>query len=235
MSESLEIAVAQPPCVAYDVGANALEHASVVRRAGARVVVFPEMSLTGYELDAPPVSVDDPRLEVVVRACGETGALALAGVPLLGDHIGMLAVDGDGVRVVYRKMWLGGDEPARFVPGDSPAVITVDGWRLGLAICKDGGVAEHAARTIALGVDVYVMSVLEHAVDAAVTDERAARVAEEYQVWVAAASFAGSTGGYPTAAGRSAIWAPGGVEHARAGGEAGEVVRARLRDLRRSA
>lgn len=48
MREPLPIAVAQPLCVPYDVAANAAAHAAAVRSAGARVVVFPELSLTGY-------------------------------------------------------------------------------------------------------------------------------------------------------------------------------------------
>jgi predicted amidohydrolase len=102
MREPLVIAVAQPPCVAYDVAANALTHAATVRAAGARVMVFPELSLTGYELDAPAISADDPRLAPIVEACADTGALALVGAPVQDEagarHIGMLAVDG-GVAV----------------------------------------------------------------------------------------------------------------------------------------
>jgi predicted amidohydrolase len=37
-------------------------HAATGCSAGARVVVFPELSLTGYELDAPAITVEDPRL-----------------------------------------------------------------------------------------------------------------------------------------------------------------------------
>lgn len=77
-------------------------------------------------------------------ACAATGSLALAGAPVDGDdgqqHIATLAVDRHGARLVYRKMWLGGDECAGFSPGPTPAVLEVDGWRLGLAICKDTGV-----------------------------------------------------------------------------------------------
>ena len=53
MREGIVIAVAQPRCVSFDVAANALTHAAAIRAASARVVVFPELSLTGYELDAP--------------------------------------------------------------------------------------------------------------------------------------------------------------------------------------
>ena len=57
--------------------ANARAHAAAVRAAGARVVVFPELSLTGYHLDAPTVPHDDPRLAPIVDACADTRSLAL--------------------------------------------------------------------------------------------------------------------------------------------------------------
>jgi predicted amidohydrolase len=233
MPEPLTIAAAQPPCAAYDVAANAIEHAAAVRSAGARVVVFPELSLTGYELDAPAVAVDDPRLAPIVEACAETGSVALAGAPANGDgdqsHIAMLGVDGTGAAVAYRKMWLSGAEPDRFSPGGEPAVLEVDGWRLGLAICKDTGVPRHASDTAALGVDAYVVGILEAVSDAAVLDERARRVAADHGLWVVMASFAGSTGGgFDHAAGRSGIWTADGVEIARAGPEPGALARATL-------
>jgi predicted amidohydrolase len=231
MREPLTIAVVQPPCVPYDVAANAVTHAATVRAAGARVVVFPELSLTGYELDAPALTVEDPRLTPIVEACAETGSLALVGAPVRGDagqtHIGMLAIDGAGAAVAYRKVWLGGAEPSRFSPGIEPAVREVDGWRLGLAICKDTGVPQHAADTAALGIDAYVAGMLESAEDAAILDQRASRVAADHGVWVAIASFAGSTGGgYAHAAGGSAIWSADGVVVAQAGPEIGAIVRA---------
>ncbi|KAB1947204.1 carbon-nitrogen hydrolase family protein [Micromonospora sp. ALFpr18c] len=222
----LRLAVAQPPCVPLDVAENARAHAAAVRAARARVVVFPELSLTGYELDAPVVPVDDPRLAPLVGACAETGTLALAGAPVAGDHIAVLAVTGAGVTVAYRKMCLGGAEPRRFVPGDTPGVLDVDGWRIGLAVCKDTGVAAHAQRTAALGIDVYAAGVLELASDAAVVDQRAHRIAVTHRVWVAVASFAGSTGGgFTEAAARSGVWTPQGEVRARAGTAPGELVR----------
>ncbi|MFI7070900.1 carbon-nitrogen hydrolase family protein [Micromonospora sediminicola] len=229
MRGPLRVAVAQPLTRSHDVAGNAERHAAVVRSAGARVVVFPELSLTGYELAAAPLDPADPRLAPLRAACAATGTLALAGAPVAGPHIGVLAVDGDGVRVAYRKMWLGGAEPQRFRPGRRPAVLDVDGWRLGLAVCKDTGVPEHAAATVAAGADAYLAGVLESADDAAVPEERAVRVAAAHGVWVATASFAGSTGGgYPRAAGGSGIWSPAGVAVARAGADVGEVVAATM-------
>jgi predicted amidohydrolase len=177
MRDPLTIAVAPPLVVSYDVAANAVTHAETVRAANARVVVFPELSLTGYELDAPAITVDDPRLHPLVHACVATGAVALAGAPVRAKDgmvsIAMIAVGDSGVRVAYRKMWLSTAETRRFSPGGKPAVLDVDGWRLGLAICKDTGIPQHAADTAALGIDGYVAGVLETTEDAAVPDGRA--------------------------------------------------------------
>lgn len=233
MRRPLTIAVAQPLCIPYDVAANATIQAATIRAAAARVVVFPELSLTGYELDAPPIAAEDPRLIPIVEACAETGSLALVGAPVQGEagqvHIAMLAIDGKGARVAYRKMWLGGSEPGRFSPGLVPAVLDVDGWRLGLAICKDTALPQHATDTAAMGIDAYVAGMLESADDAAVPEERARRVAADHHVWVAISSFAGSTGGgYAEAAGRSGIWTSDGAVAAQAGPETGAIARATL-------
>jgi predicted amidohydrolase len=231
----LTIAVAQPPCAAGDVAANVAAHAAVVRSAGARVIVFPELSLTGYELGAPELRPEDPRLAPLVAACARTGALALAGAPVpaapggAGPSIAVLAISAAGVTVAYRKMWLGEAEAARFAPGTRPGVVAAYGWRLGLAVCKDTGVPAHAAATAALGIDAYVAGVLEHAADHAVPARRARRIAAEHGVHVVMASFAGRTGGgYDQAAGGSGIWAPDGTALATAGPEPGAVARARL-------
>jgi predicted amidohydrolase len=165
--------------------------------------------------------------------------VALVSAPVQGEqgeqgeagraHIAMLAVDGTGAAVAYRKMWLGAAEAGRFTPGDRPAVLEVDGWRLGLAICKDTGIPQHAADTAALGIDAYLAGTVKSSDEAALQAERARRVATDYHVWVAVASFAGSTGGgYDRAAGRSAIWSPDGVVVARAGPEPGAVARAKM-------
>lgn len=231
MREPLSIAVAQPLCVPYDVTTNAMTHAAVVSSAGARVVLFPELSLTGYELAAPAVTDRDPRLLPLAEACAAAGVLALAGAPVPGEagrpHIAMLAIDRTGITVAYRKIWLGQAEAARFAPGDKPAVLDVDGWRLGLAIGKDTSVEQHRSDTAALGIDVYAATVM-FPDETAIQDAWARAIAAEHQVWVAVASFAGSAGGYTRSAGRSGIWAPSAGLVAQAGPETGGVARAEL-------
>jgi predicted amidohydrolase len=225
---SLVIAVAQPRVEPLDLAVNATRHAAAVHAAAARVVVFPEMSLTGYELDAPTVAPDDPRLAPLIEACTARDTVALVGAPVEGPYIAMLAVDRNGVRVAYRKQHPHTSEE-RFLAGPSPEVLEVDGWRLGLAICRDTGVEEQVTRTAALGIDAYVAGVLDAPEGDAVVAERARRVTAEHGVWVAVSSFAGPTGGgYTESAGRSGIWTPDGRVAARAGRTPGEIARATM-------
>ncbi len=233
MREALSIAVAQPAVVPGDVAANARAHAELVRVAGARVVAFPELSLTGYDLAAAAVSPTDPALAPLVAACARAGTVAFAGAPTTEpdgrEHIGVLRVDGDGARVAYGKLFLGGDEPARFAAGPGAAVVDVDGWRLGLGVCKDTGVEEHAERTGALGIDVYVAGLVHGPGEHAELEVRARRIAAQTGAHVALASAAGPNGAaYPETAGGSGVWAPDGTVLARAGTAPGAVAHVTL-------
>jgi len=135
----------------------------------------------------------------------------------------------EGAAVLYRKTYLGGAEPGRFSPGAGPVALDLDGWRIGLGVCKDTGVAEHVADTAALGVDVYAAGLVHLPEELEEQESRAVRIARACDAYVVLASFAGATGGgYDRTAGVSSIWTADGKPIARAGTEPGEVVRAIL-------
>ncbi|MGW1211177.1 carbon-nitrogen hydrolase family protein [Streptomyces sp. NPDC002499] len=234
MPGPLTVAVAQPACVDLDVAANAAAHARVIEGAGARLVVFPELSLTGYDLTAPSVAPDDVRLDPVVSACRGTGATALIGAPVRAEdgreHIATLAVTGEGATVAYRKAWLHGKEFDRFTPGERPEVMVLDGWRLGLAICFDAAVPQHAADTAALGMDAYVASTLYGASPDAQArrDGHMRDRAAAHGIWVVLSTAAGPSGEFAETSGGSGVWAPGGDVLVQAGARAGDVVVATL-------
>jgi len=216
MGEALTIAVAQPVVVTGDVEINAGRHAEAVVAAGARLVVFPELSLTGYDLSAATLTPDDPRLSALTVACARTGTVALVGAPIDGPHGPQIATIAVGAaeddqrarpRVAYRKQHLGAAEIARFTPGDGPAVLTVDGWRVGLGICKDTGTPAHVQAMAALTIDLYVAGLVHHAGDEAEIQRRARTITAATGAPVAFASFAGPTGGgFDATAGQSGVW-----------------------------
>lgn len=231
MKAPLRIAVAQPITRLRDLAGNVAAHASTVVAAAARLVVFPELSLTGYGYDAPVVDPRSPALLPLVDACGEAGTTALVGAPIRvgsGESsargIGVLEIDGEGVRPAYVKMHLGRKEATRFVPGRVPSTLSIDGWRVGIGVCTDTKDSSHLAQTAALGIDLYVAGHVRAPHEASKVTSRAARIRDRYAVPVAFAGFAGETGGgYSTTLGGSAIWDVSGRLLASCGSHPGDI------------
>lgn len=232
VAPALTVAVAQPRTVARDAAANAYAHAEIIRRSESDVVIFPELSLTGYHLDAQPIDLESGPIGTVRGACGDARCSALVGAPVEYDgatYIGMLLVDADGAELVYRKAHPGPDE-RRFTAGPGAAAVTIGAWRIGLAICRDTGVVEHVEQTASLGIDLYACGVVHHDHERAEQDRRARHIVSTCRTPVAMASCAGPTGeGYERTAGHSSIWSADGVVLADAGPEPDRFARAVLR------
>ncbi|THJ08678.1 carbon-nitrogen hydrolase family protein [Nocardioides sp.] len=223
MPPPLTVAVAQTTPVPADVEANVRDHARTVQRAGAsgaRLCVFPELSLTGYELAAiakapglMAVTSDDGRLDPIRDACSATGVTALVGAPLRtpkGLQLATLVIGPTGDHGdSYGKMHLHGAERDIFVPGREHRILELDGWRLGLAVCYDAAVPEHADEVHAAGADAYVVSALYCAGEEHRLAEQTSRAAA-LGMWVVLAQFVGTTGPFQ-AIGRSGVWQPGGA------------------------
>lgn len=226
------MAVAQPVIGLNDLVANVASHADAIRTADSRLVIFPELSLTGYDLTAPVIDLDDPFLTDLVDVCAQQGSVALIGAPVAeGDRLAIatLRVDESGVSVAYRKTWLHGEEFTRFTPGSGPSTIDVDGWVIGLAICRDTGQSQHTAQMAAHDIDLYAAGVVDDPADVVECQARAFVISRALAAPVAIASFAGPTGGgFDQTAGHSAIFAADGTKLAEADGRAGSVVGAEL-------
>ncbi|WP_207838610.1 carbon-nitrogen hydrolase family protein [Williamsia soli] len=231
-SPTLRVAAAQPVTVAGDVAANALAHFEAVRRCAARLVVFPEMLLTGYSMDVTSVEVDDPALDPLVDACRNAGSVALVGAAVRyrsGRAIGVLAVSEGGVEIVYRKMTLGNEEARVYAPGTTAAVVEIEGWQVGLGVCKDTRDDDHLTATIEEAIDLYVAGLVHRPDEVAEFDVRARRIADLAAVPVVFAGFAGPTGGgYTQTSGGSAVWDANGARLVRAGHQPGFSVVADL-------
>jgi predicted amidohydrolase len=158
---------------------------------------------------------------------------ALVGAPVVGidgrSHIGTLQIRPDGIEVAYRKCCLGGEERVRFAPGGGPVAFELDGWRIGLGICKDTGVEQHILATAGLDIDLYAAGLVHLPSELDTQEKRAIRIARACTAYVAFASFAGPTGGgFDHTAGVSSIWTTHGTAISRAGSQPGELARATL-------
>ncbi|HEY0697475.1 MAG TPA: carbon-nitrogen hydrolase family protein [Micromonospora sp.] len=174
----LTVATVQAAPRPGDLAGNAVLAAGLVERAagaGAELVVLSELFLSAYHppaLRADPPGTDvtadhtglvvDARLDPVRRAATDGGTVVVLGAAVRHPDgrrtCSALVVDRSGtVTAAYHKQHLcGADEQELFVAGDRGATLTVDDWRLGLAICYDGCFPEHGRAAADDGAHGYL-------------------------------------------------------------------------------
>ncbi len=139
--------------------------AAAARGAGADLLVFPELALSGYADAAGvarlAVAADDPVI-AAARAIARSHRVGLAfGYAERADgglyDSALLADAGGAILANYRKMHLWGEHERRlFRPGAPSPVVAFAGCRLGLLICYDLELPETALDLSLRGADVIV-------------------------------------------------------------------------------
>ncbi|MFD0025784.1 carbon-nitrogen hydrolase family protein [Streptomyces sp. NPDC058382] len=202
---------------------------ATARRAaasGARLLVCPEMFLTGYA-----IGDDVPRL---AEAADGPAAQAVAGIAArhgIAVHYGYPERDGgtlynaaqligpDGTRLAnYRKTHLFGDfEEHWFTPGDRAVVqAELDGVRVGLLTCYDVEFPENVRAHALAGADLLLVpTALMHPFPFVAESVVPVR-AFENQLYVAYVNRTGTEGPFEFV-GLSALAGPDGTVRARAG------------------
>jgi len=221
------LAVAQSSSIRGDITGNVTHHAELAEaaaRRGARLIIFPELSLTGYEPDLAmrlALTANDPRLRPLKEVAEVSGITIVAGAPMMtkaGLHIAAFVFRPAGETLIYTKHHLHKGEEAFFVPGTLNPMIELDGERISLAICADTTHPSHAAEAARAGASVYAAGVLITPGGIQADSTQLRNYASEHGLVVLMANHASPTGGWATA-GRSAIWDEGGIEVVTAQGE----------------
>jgi predicted amidohydrolase len=241
--ESLVVALAQTASRRSDVKANveaAAELMAAAACAGAELLVFPELSLVGYDLAqlADPavwVSADDPRLDPIRRPALTT----VVGAPFRGEDgsalLAALVLHPDGRMAVHGKRHLHGPERDWFHAGAPADPLDVGGWLVATAICYDAGIPAHAQDAANRGAEVYAASVLYTQAEVRRFDLHFAARAMDHRMYAVAANHAGTGAGWESCGG-SGVWHPDGRRVLRAGSESGLLTwalsRADLEELR---
>ena len=149
-SASITVALAQMNPTVGDIRGNAAKIAELTtrgREAGASLIVFPELALTGYPpedlllkthfLDAAAAALDE-------LAARTRGIVALVGFPRArrrrvqrGRRACRRARSPASTARCTCRTTASSTSSATSSPGTSPAVVEVDGVRVGLTICED--------------------------------------------------------------------------------------------------
>ncbi|WP_035601979.1 NAD+ synthase [Hyphomonas polymorpha] len=172
MSNNLRLLAAQLNPVVGDIQGNlalARQAHAQARQQGAHLLVLSEHFLLGYpaeDLVLKPVAVD-LSMEAVTALAADTqdGPAILIGTPWREQgklHNSACYLEGGALKARYDKRELPNygvfDEKRHYQPGDGPPlIITLQGVRIGVAICEDIWFENVPRATHAAGADLLVV------------------------------------------------------------------------------
>ncbi len=176
----MKICVAQVRPFKGDIPQNIANHKRLINAAitqGADLIIFPELSLTGYEPELAKVLAthpDDSRLDdfqIMSDAAHITIGVGLPTQNPAGICISMVLFQPHTARAVYSKKYLHADEEPFFISGQSTVGLIGPKNDIALAICYELSVPEHSENAFRRGATVYLTSVAKSAdgVDKAMT------------------------------------------------------------------
>ena len=230
--ESFRIAAAQSSSIRGDIEANVHTHVQFVQIAvdySVNVIVFPELSLTGYEPEIAHnvvISLEDKRLIPLKEQAKQFGITIMAGAPINNRHgkpyLGTFVL-GSNESITYIKNYLHPGEEKYFSEGlKKSCIVNVRGEKVGVAICADVNHPSHVEATAKEGATIYAAGVLMmNGYGKAI--EQLRHYAIKYSMIVAMANYGAMTGGY-VPAGKSAIWDQNGKRIAEAGEKGNAMV-----------
>jgi predicted amidohydrolase len=217
MTVRRSLAAAQTIPKRGDVEANLEGHIRLIHAAAegeARVLVFPELSLTGYELDLAhdlAFSETDPRLTPLVELAASYQMTLIVGAPVRIEprlNIGAFILFPDGSVDLYTKHYLGAlpldaspdgivppAEGTVFHPGDRNPLLRFDGNTAAVAVCADIHRPSHPKEAADRGARNYLASTFVIPADLERDTARLREYAVEHSMAVVFANFGGPTGG----------------------------------------
>ncbi|TMP37318.1 carbon-nitrogen hydrolase family protein [Pseudoalteromonas rubra] len=210
----MRIAVAQSSSIRGNVSLNMENHLRFIQQASRLDVdylVFPELSLSGYEPDLAKelaFTDDDPRLKPLVEAAKKYQISVGVGAPLQSEgqpKIGLILVHHTGAVDRYEKIHLHEGEEVFFGSGQKHHMFSLGQDTVANAICADTIHPEHAEICYEAGATIYIAGVLITPEGYGKDSKKWATYASEYGMVVAIANYSQPSGGLASS-GKSAIW-----------------------------
>jgi NAD+ synthase (glutamine-hydrolysing) len=203
----MRLALCQMNATVGDIAGNA-ERIRAGREAGldagADLVVFPELALTGY----PPEDLllrehflSEAAAALHELAAGTHGTIAVIGFPERADDVyNSAAVLADGaIHAIYRKVHLPNygvfDEERYFKSGGAGAVLDIGDQRIGLTVCEDIWEPGPPASDEALSGATLILNISASPYHAGKGMERERMFAQRARDNLACVAFCGLVGG----------------------------------------
>ena len=210
----MKICVAQTKPITGNIESNIEHHKRLIDLAilnGADTIIFPELSLTGYEPTLAKTLAtheDDSRFDDFQKIADTQAITIGVGVPLKVDAgicIGLVIFHPQQKRQTYSKKYLHADETPFFLSGQNVTDFMAHKPNMALAICLGLAGPEHVAKPFRQGakVDFASGAKVKNGIEKAL--QRLSEIAKKYGMTVLMSNCIGiSDGG--ECAGRTSVW-----------------------------
>jgi len=208
----MKICLAQARAVKGDVDANLDNHKKLIEQAllhKTEMIVFPELSLTGYEpalANELATTKDDKRFDQVQDLSDSNKMIIGAGMPIKTDEgilIGMIIFRPLQPREIYFKQHIHPDEEPYFIKGPYQPVLSRT--NTALAICYEISIPAHAEQAYENGAGIYIASVAKTVDGMNKAINTLSATAKKYSMVVLLSNCVGECEG-KKAGGRSSAW-----------------------------
>ena len=208
----MKICLAQARAVKGDVDANLDNHKKLIEQAvlhKTEMIVFPELSLTGYEpalANKLATTKDDKRFDQLQDLSDSNKMIIGAGMPIKTDEgilIGMIIFRPLKAREIYFKQHIHPDEDPYFIKGPYQPVLSRTS--IALAICYEISIPAHAKQAYENGARIYIASVAKTVDGMNKAVEALSSTAKRYSMVVLLSNCVGECEG-KKAGGRSSAW-----------------------------
>jgi predicted amidohydrolase len=182
----------------------------------ADVVIFPELSITGYEpalaarLATTP---DDRRFDDFQRIADANQITIGIGVPTkqaAGICISMILFHPHAAKQIYSKKYIHADEERFFISAANATGLMAHRPEVALAICYELSIPEHAEQAAKSGAKFYFASVVKTPKQLEAATARLSAIARQYSMTVLMANCVGQCDG-SECGGKSSVWNDEGI------------------------
>jgi predicted amidohydrolase len=215
----MKICVAQTNPIKGDIQRNIENHKKLIVKAVAQkadLIIFPELSLTGYEPTLAKelaITKEDIRLTDFQILSNENEITIGVGAPTKSDSgtcISMILFQPNKPREIYSKKYLHADEEPFFVSGDNFPCLIIKETKIAFAICYEISIDKHIEDAFKNGATIYIASVakFESGIEKAL--QRLTHIASKYKMTVLMSNCVGISDGHHCA-GKTSSWNSKGV------------------------
>jgi predicted amidohydrolase len=213
-SQAMKICAAQVRPFKGDISKNIEVHNKMILLAavhGADAIVFPELSLTGYEPELAKelaTTIDDERLNGFQKLSNANKITICLGMPTKSEDgllISMFIFQPKQPRLIYSKQKLHEDEFPFFINGQSKVALNIKDSIVAPAICYESLLPEHAEEASKSNASVYMTSVAKTANGVEKAYKHYPVIAQQYSMAVIMSNSIGPSDNF-IGAGKSSVW-----------------------------